>query len=63
VAVNDVNSFIGKGSETIDQLNTFSKVILPTLTASAPPEGQSLGCAKYAAAALFIDVLVPYPEP
>ncbi len=63
VAVTDVGSFLKLGSETITELSTFSKVLLPTLTAAAAASGAVTSAAvKYAATALFIDVLITIAE-
>lgn len=59
VAVGDVNSFIGFGYNTLDELNGISKVLLPTLSAAASAGGAVTSAAvKYAATALFMDVLI-----
>ena len=59
VAVSDVHSFIGLGKAALDDLNTFSKVLLPTLTAAAAASGAfTSAAAKYAATALFMDILM-----
>ncbi len=59
VAVSDVHSFIGLGKTTLDDLNTFSKMLLPTLTAAAAASGAfTSAAAKYAATALFMDLLM-----
>lgn len=63
VAVTDVGSFLKLGSETITELSTFSKVLLPTLTAASAASGAFTSAAvKYAATALFIDVLITIAE-
>lgn len=59
VAVGDVNAFIGFGYTTLQELNDVSKVLLPTLTAAAAAGGAvTSAAAKYAATALFMDVLI-----
>lgn len=59
VAVGDVNAFIGYGYTTLDELNGISKVLLPTLSAAAAAGGAVTSAAvKYAATALFMDVLI-----
>ena len=51
--------FLGVARETMEALDTFSKVLLPTLTALAASSGAAISApAKYAAASLFIDVLM-----
>ena len=39
VSVFNINTFIGLGSKTLDDMNTFSKMLLPTLTAAAAASG------------------------
>jgi len=59
VSVSNVNTFVGLGGKTLDDMNTFSKMLLPTLTASAAASGAvTSAAAKYAATALFMDVLM-----
>jgi stage III sporulation protein AE len=59
VSVGNINSFIGLGGNTIDELNTFSKMLLPTLTAAAASSGAITSAAvKYAATTLFMDILM-----
>jgi len=63
VAVGDVGSFLMHGSNTISELSSFSKVLLPTLTAAAAAGGAvTSASAKYAAAALFLDILITVAE-
>lgn len=51
--------FLGAARQTMETLDSFSKVLLPTLTALAASSGAAISApAKYAAAALFIDVLM-----
>ncbi len=51
--------FLGAARQTMETLDSFSKVLLPTLTALAASSGAAISApAKYAAAALFIDVLI-----
>lgn len=53
------SSFIGAGKELLDELGTFSKILLPALTTAAAASGAvTSAAAKYAAAALFIEVLI-----
>ncbi len=59
VAVGDVGAFIGLGSAAVDDLNSFSKALLPTLSAAGAASGAfTSAAAKYAATALFFDVLI-----
>ncbi len=59
VSVFNINTFIGLGSKTLDDMNTFSKMLLPTLTAAATASGAvTSAAAKYAATTLFMDVLM-----
>ncbi len=63
VAVGDVGSFLKLGSDTVAQLSTFSKALLPTLTAAAAASGAATSAAaKYAATALFLDILITISE-
>lgn len=59
VSVLNVNAFIGLGSKTLDDMNTFSKMLLPTLTGAAAASGAiTSAAAKYAATALFMDIMM-----
>lgn len=59
IAVGDVHNFIGLGTQTLHSLSDFSKALLPSLAAAATASGaMTSGAAKYAATALFLDVLV-----
>ncbi|NLO47102.1 MAG: stage III sporulation protein AE [Clostridiales bacterium] len=59
VAVGDVSAFMGLGDSTLTELSSFSKVLLPTLSAAAAASGAiASSAAKYAATALFMDVLI-----
>jgi stage III sporulation protein AE len=59
VSVSNVNAFIGLGSKTLDDMNTFSKMLLPTLTGAAAASGAiTSAAAKYAATALFMDIMM-----
>ena len=59
VAVGDVNSVAAMGGSTLAELSDFSKVLLPTLTTVAAASGAvTSASAKYAAAALFLDLLI-----
>lgn len=59
IAIGDVKSFIGLGAETLQTIGDFSKILLPTLSAAAAAAGAvTSAAAKYAATALFMDVLL-----
>lgn len=59
LAVDNMNSFIGLGMDTIYALSDFSKALLPALCAAAVSAGAfTSASAKYAATALFLDVLL-----
>lgn len=59
VAVADVNTLIGLGREALDNMNMFSKVLLPTITAAAAASGAPGGAAaRQLATVLFSDVLM-----
>lgn len=59
VSVSNISSFIGLGGKTLDDINTFSKMLLPTLTAAAAASGAiTSAAAKYAATALFMDIMM-----
>jgi len=63
IAAGDISTCVGLGRSMITQLSDFSKVLLPTLTATAAVSGAvSSAAAKYAAAALFMDVLITCVE-
>ena len=59
VALGDARTFITAGAEALGELNTFSHALLPSLTAAAAAGGAvTSAAAKYAATALFMDVLI-----
>lgn len=59
VAVADVNSLIGLGREVLEDMETFSKVLLPTITAAAAASGSPGGAvARQLATMLFSDLLL-----
>ena len=59
VSISNISTFIGLGGKTLDDMNTFSKMLLPTLTAAAAASGAvTSAAAKYAATALFMDILM-----
>ena len=55
VAVADANSLIGMGREALEQMETFSKILLPTITAAGSPSG---AVARQLATMLFSDILI-----
>lgn len=61
VVAGDAKAFIGQGAETLATLNDFSKILLPSLSAAAAASGAvTSAAAKYAATALFMDVLITF---
>ena len=59
LTISDVNSLIRLGSETLEDISTFSKALLPTLgTAAAASGAVSSAAIKYAATAMFMDILI-----
>lgn len=59
VAVSNVHAFIGLGIETLYRLSDYSKALLPAMcTAAASAGAFTSASAKYAATALFLDVLI-----
>ena len=59
IAISNVHSFLGMGMETLMSLSDFSKALLPTMCAAAASSGAfTSASAKYAATALFMDVLI-----
>ena len=59
IAISNVHSFIGMGMETLYTLSDYSKALLPTMCAAAASAGAlTSASAKYAATALFMDVLI-----
>lgn len=59
VAVTDVNSLIGLGRKALSDIEMFSKVLLPTITAAAAASGSPGGAiARQVATMLFSDVLL-----
>ncbi|MGM9521649.1 MAG: hypothetical protein ACI3VB_04140 [Oscillospiraceae bacterium] len=58
-SVSGVHSLVGAASDTMEELGAFSKLLLPVLaSASAVTGSAASAAAKYAAAALFLDVLM-----
>jgi len=63
LAAADTPSLVSLGRETVDELCTFSRALLPTLAASAAAGGAvTSAAAKYAAAAMFMDILMTAAE-
>ncbi len=61
--VNGVGSLVELATETMGDLSAFSKLLLPALcSASAASGAVSASAARYAVAALFLDVLVTLGE-
>ena len=59
VAVADANSLIGMGREALEQMEIFSKILLPTITAAAAAAGSPSGAvARQLATMLFSDILI-----
>ena len=59
ISVIDVNALIGLGRETIEEMEIFSQVLLPTIAAAAAASGTPMGAAaRQMATVLFSDVLI-----
>ena len=59
VAFTDAGSCVGAGVAALEDLQTFSRALLPSLTAAAAAGGAvTSAAAKYAATALFMDILM-----
>ncbi len=59
IAAGDIGSCLQMGSKAISEISDFSKVLLPVMTSSAALSGAAgSAAAKYAATALFMDVLI-----
>lgn len=59
ISAGSTGTLIKYGGTVLDELDDFSKVLLPTLTAAAASSGAvTSAAAKYAAAALFVDILM-----
>ena len=59
IAVGDAGAFLGMGLETLNKLSDFSKALLPVMCSAAAGAGAiTSATAKYAATALFMDVLL-----
>ena len=58
-AAGDMTSFIGLGTETLHSLSDFSKALLPCMAAAGAASGlPGAAAARYAATALFFDLLL-----
>lgn len=59
IALGDIHTFVGLGGSILDDLNTFSKALLPTMTTAAAASGATVSAgAKYAVTVLFMDILI-----
>jgi stage III sporulation protein AE len=59
VSVGGVRSFIGMGARTLDDLDAFAKMLIPTLAAAAAGGGAvASSAAKYAATMMFVNISV-----
>ncbi len=59
VCAGDIRSFLGQVQRALLELSDFSKALLPTIAASGAAAGHgSAAAARYAASALFMDVLM-----
>lgn len=59
VAVSDMSSLVGMGREAIEQMQTFSKVLLPSVAAATTAAGApGAANAKQLATLLFSDMLI-----
>lgn len=59
VSLGDATSFVAMSRKAIYELSDFSKVLLPSMAAASAAAGQvAAGAAKYAATALFMDMLI-----
>ena len=59
VSVTSVNSFIGLGRQVLDELEVFSRMLLPTLAGAAASSGAiTSAAAKYAVTVLFMNVMI-----
>jgi stage III sporulation protein AE len=59
VAVSDVSTLIGLGTQAIDNMDNFSKILLPTIAAATAASGSIAGAtARQLAAMLFSDILM-----
>lgn len=59
LSVSNVHAFIGLGGKTLTDMNTFSQMLLPTLTGAAAASGAiTSAAAKYAATTLFMNIMM-----
>jgi len=59
VAIGSSSAFIGLGASTLQQLDTFSSALLPTMAAAGAASGALTSAAvKYAGTVLFLDILM-----
>ena len=59
ICVSDTNSYISLGTKTVNDISSFSKILLPAMcTASAACGEISSAAVRYAASALFMDVFI-----
>lgn len=59
LAVGDAGSIIAQGEQTLQNLSDFSKAVLPVMCSAAVSAGAvSSAAAKYAASAMFMDLLL-----
>lgn len=59
IAASDANALIGLGREVVERMESFSKVLLPTVAAATAASGSPGGAAaRQLAAMLFSDVLI-----
>lgn len=59
VSLTGVTALAGTASEVMEELSAFSKALLPTLAAASAAAGYAgSSAAKYAAASMFIDILI-----
>ena len=59
IAVADVNALMGMGKQALEQMDTFSKVLLPTVTAACAATGQGgAAAARQGATLLFFSFLL-----
>lgn len=58
-AVSDFDSYMGLGLSTLETLSEYSHILLPTLSTAAAATGAAASAAaKYAATAMFMDILL-----
>lgn len=63
IATADVNTLMGLGRETLEQMDTFSKILLPTVTAACAATGAPVAAAaRQGATLLFLNLLLTVAE-